>query len=88
MVATVTPILGTTLGRKPEETSIQLGTIVTGVDGHEYIYAQASGSIANNAVCALTENTMTMAADAGGEWTNTSGALVAGNRAYFKRTDI
>ena len=90
MVYSVTPIVGVRIGeviKAGEDAGGALGTVVTGNDGHDYILAQASGAIANAAVAILTEPAMTMATGAGA-WTNTAPALVAGDRAWFKKTAI
>ena len=64
------------------------GTIVRGNDAHDYIYALASGAIANDATAILTEPAMTAAAGAGA-WTNRTGtALAAGNYAWLQKTAI
>lgn len=67
--------------------SPQLGATVMGVDGHEYIFAQASAAIASAAVCILTEPAMTMATGAG-LWTapTITGGVPINNYAWFKKT--
>ncbi|MFD9897472.1 hypothetical protein [Mesorhizobium sp. NPDC059025] len=90
MTYSVTPIIGLRIGeviKTGEDAGGFLGTVVTGNDGHDYILAQATGNIANAATAVLTEPAMTMASGAGA-WTNTSPALVSGDRAWFKKTAI
>lgn len=89
MVYSVTPIVGLRIGEviKPGEDALALGTVVTGNDGHDYILAKATDAIANAAVVTLTEPAMTVATGAGA-WTNTGPALVANDRAWFKKTAI
>lgn len=67
--------------------SPQLGTKMTAVDGHEYIFAQASAAIASAAVCILTEPAMTMATGAGA-WTapTVTGGVPINQYAWFKKT--
>lgn len=68
--------------------SPQLGTLVQAVDGHTYIFAQASAAIASNVVVALTEPAMTMATNAGGAWTSPTivGGVPINQYAWFKKT--
>lgn len=68
--------------------SPQLGTVMFAVDGHAYIFAQASAAIASNVVVALTEPAMTMATNAGGAWTSptVTGGVPSGQYAWFKKT--
>jgi hypothetical protein len=93
MPFSISPIVGIRIGEvdKPAELQksnrIALGTIITADDGHDYVYAQASGAIANAAVAILTEPAMTMATGAGA-WTNNNAALIALDRAWFKKTVI
>lgn len=67
--------------------SPQVGTKVFAVDGHEYIFAQASAAIASAAVCILTEPAMTMATGAGA-WTapTITGGVPINQYAWFKKT--
>lgn len=67
--------------------SPQLGTKVFCVDGHEYIWAQASAAIASGAVTILTEPAMTMATGAGA-WTapTITGGVPINQYAWFKKT--
>jgi hypothetical protein len=86
------PVVGVRIGEIDKATEVKanrfpLGTVITADDGHDYIYAQASGAIANAAVAVLTEPAMTMATGAGA-WTNTNAALVLTDRAWFKKTAI
>lgn len=67
--------------------SPQLGTVMQAVDGHTYIFAQASAAIASAAVCILTEPAMTMATGAGA-WTapTVTGGVPINQYAWFKKT--
>ena len=65
--------------------TFKTGTVVRGSDAHDWIYAQASGAIADDTVCALTEPAMTMATGAG-DWTNRNGALTSGQYTWFQKT--
>lgn len=67
--------------------SPQLGTLVQAVDGHTYIFAQASAAIASGAVTVLTEPAMTMATGAGA-WTapTVTGGVPINQYAWFKKT--
>lgn len=88
MTFSVTPLAGLRIGEiNATPNNVALGTVVTADDGHDYIYAKATGAIANAATAALTEPAMTMASGAG-SWTNTNAALVANDKAWFKKTAI
>lgn len=67
--------------------SPQLGTVMFAVDGHAYIFAQASAAIASGAVTVLTEPAMTMATGSGA-WTapTVTGGVPSGQYAWFKKT--
>lgn len=67
--------------------SPQLGTLFQAVDGHTYIFAQASAAIASGAVTILTEPAMTMATGAGA-WTapTITGGVPINQYAWFKKT--
>ena len=67
--------------------SPQLGTVMQAVDGHTYIFAQASAAIASAAVCILTEPAMTMATGAGA-WTapTVTGGVPISQYAWVKKT--
>lgn len=69
--------------------SPQLGTVFKAVDGHDYIFAQASAAIASGAVTILTEPAMTMATGAGA-WTapTITGGVPINQYAWFKKTAI
>jgi hypothetical protein len=69
--------------------SPQLGSTVLAVDGHQYIFAQASAAIASAAVCILTEPAITMATGAGA-WTapTVTGGVPINQYAWFKKTAI
>ena len=63
--------------------SFAVGTIVRGNDGHDYIYARATGAIADDATAVLSEPAMTVA----GSWTNRTGvALAANDYAWIQKT--
>lgn len=84
----VSPIVGLRFTEvNPSTNGVALGTVVTADDGHDYIFAKASGAIAGSAVCILTEPAMTMATGAGA-WTNQGTALVLNDKAWFKKTAI
>lgn len=67
--------------------SPQLGSLMQAIDGHTYIFAQASAAIASAAVCILTEPAMTMATGAGA-WTapTVAGGVPINQYAWFKKT--
>jgi hypothetical protein len=82
-ISAVNKDYGATLNNGPQ---FAAGTIAPGRDGHTYIYAKATGAVASNAVCILTEPALTMATGAGA-WTNKTGsALVANDWAWFQKT--
>ena len=94
MPFSVSPIVGIRIGEIDAATDplnkssrVKLGTVVTADDGHDYVYAKASGAIANTAVAILTEPAMTMATGAG-SWTNTNAAMVLNDQGWFKKTAI
>src|SRR3569833_2668202 len=66
-----------------------LGTVVKASDGHDYVLAQASGTVASAATVVLTEPAMTFATGAG-SWTapTLTGGCVSGNYAWLKRAAI
>ncbi len=67
--------------------SPQLGTVFKAIDGHDYIFAQASAAIASNVAVVLTEPAMTMATGAGA-WTSPTitGGVPINQYAWFKKT--
>lgn len=69
--------------------SPQLGTVFKAIDGHDYIFAQASAAIASNVAVVLTEPAMTMATGAGA-WTSPTitGGVPINQYAWFKKTAI
>lgn len=98
MAFSITPSLGANLnfvGALPYYdsnngiVSPQLGAVVKGNDGHDYIWARASAAIASAAVVILTEPAMTMATGAGA-WTapTITGGVPINNCAWFKKTTI
>ena len=66
---------------------IPLGTTVRAQNGRMYIYAQASGTVANDTAVVLTEPAMTFAAGAGA-FTTRAGAVVSGNRCWIESNAI
>lgn len=70
--------------------SPQLGTVVFAVDGHSYIFAQASAAIASGARATITEPAMTMATDVAGIWQapTVTGGTPINQYAWFKRFAI
>lgn len=66
-----------------------LGTVVKASDGHDYVLAQASGTVASGATVVLTEPAMTFATGAGA-WTapTLTGGFVSGNYAWLKKAAI
>jgi hypothetical protein len=103
MVHSVTPILGFNdtlsdaqphwdLGRTTPAgvpiASPQLGTVVTGSDGHDYVFAKATGAVASAATAVvLTEPAMTFAAGAGA-FTTVAANQAIGDFAWLKKTAI
>ena len=65
-----------------------LGTIIKGRDGHDYVFAKASGTIGASTAAVLTEPAMTMAAGAGSWTTLASPTFVANDYGWFKKTAI
>jgi hypothetical protein len=64
-----------------------VGTRIRAND-RDYVYARATGAVANNAAVILTEPAMTVASGAGA-WTNKTGvALVLDDHAWFQRNTI
>lgn len=96
-MANVTPILGTNdsvdfVVRSGElaPKQVALGTKTTNADGHELIWAQATGAIPASTAVVLTEPAMTVAAGAGA-WSSrafTVTAYAAGDRAWFRKNAI
>ena len=92
-VIQVTPVWGPSIGAIVNSLNPvkqpPLGTVVVGADGHDYVYAQATGVVAiGPTVVVLTEPAMTVATGAGA-WTYTGTvALAAADRAWFKKTTI
>ena len=65
-----------------------VGTRMRGRNGRDFVFASATGAVANNAAVVLTEPAMTVATGAGG-WTNRTGlALVSGDFAWFEKNAI
>lgn len=69
--------------------SPQLGSVVKGSDGHDYVFAQASAAVASAAVVILTEPAMTFATGAGA-WTapTITGGVPINGYAWLKKTAI
>lgn len=92
-VIQTTPSLGASIGAIVNANNpikqAPLGTVLKGADGHDYIYAQATGVVAiGPTVVVLTEPAMTVATGAGA-WTYTGTvALAANDKAWFKKTAI
>lgn len=88
MAFSVTPTAGLRLDEvNSDQSGVALGTVVFADDGHEWIYAQASAGIADDAVVILTEPAMTVATGAGA-WTNRNGTLVSGDETWLQKTAI
>lgn len=88
MAYSVSPFVGFRIGEINSPNGPALGTVVVADDGHDYIYAKASGAVASDAVVVLTEPAMTVATGAGA-WTNKNGAALALNdKAWLKKTAI
>jgi hypothetical protein len=90
MTFSITPIVGVRINEiNPPTQRFTVGTVITHQDGHDYIFARASGAIGANAACVLTEPAMTMAAGAGA-WTspNFGQAMVLNDTAWFRKTAI
>lgn len=91
-VIQTTPTLGASIGAVVNTLNpikqAALGTVLKAADGHDYVYAQATGAIPTSTVVVLTEPAMTVAAGAGA-WTYTGTAtLASGDRAWIKKTAI
>lgn len=87
MAFTVTPVLGITLSTNDSTTpTVALGTAIIASDGHKYIYAKSTGTIAAATAVVLTEPAETFAAGAGA-WT-TVVASVSGDYCWLKQTAI
>lgn len=69
--------------------SPQLGSVVKANDGHDYILAQASGTVASGATVVLTEPAMTFATGAGA-WTapTFTGGFTSGQYAWLRKAAI
>lgn len=65
-----------------------LGTVCKGSDGHDYVLAQASGTVSSGATVVLTEPAMTFAAGAGAWTAPAVTGMVSGSYAWLKRTAI
>lgn len=66
--------------------SPQLGSVIKGSDGHDYVFAQASAAVATaNTVVILTEPGMTFATGAGA-WQTTAANQAIGDRTWLKKT--
>jgi hypothetical protein len=95
----ITPSLGANLnktdGLKPfydanfSTPSPQLGSMLKGNDGHDYIWAQASAAVASGATVVLTEPAMTFATGAGA-WTapTVTGGTAQNGYAWLKKAAI
>ena len=69
--------------------SYQLGSEVTGQDGHRYKFVKTVGTIASGATVVLTEPAMTVATGAG-EWTvpATGASIPAGTFLHVRKTAL
>lgn len=79
--------VGVAFDRVETSPTIAVGTVVRGSDAHDWIYAMATGAIADDAVTVLTEPAMTMATGAG-DWTNRNGTLAANDYTWFQKTAV
>lgn len=68
--------------------SPQLGSVVKGSDGHDYILAVASGTVASGAAVAVTEPGMTFATGSGWTAPTFTGGFTSGQYAWLKRTAL
>lgn len=93
----ITPSLGIGINNKIYNSleptkQAPIGTVVKGDDGHDYIYASASGAVAPAAVVILTETVTNgvpayTVATGAGAWTHVGAtALAAADKAWFKKT--
>jgi hypothetical protein len=71
----------------PNGRTFALGNSFIGEDGHLYVYARASGSIAANATVVLTEPAFTAATGAGA-FTAGPTAMVLNDTGWFRKTAI
>ena len=65
-----------------------LGTMVKASDGHDYIYAQASGAVASNVAVTLTPDTWQFIAGSGFTAPTITGGMTTGQYAWIMRTAI
>lgn len=94
MANNITPVLGVDLtfnaataydGKTPTP---EIGTVVKGDDGHDYVFALSSATVASSGTAVvLTEPAMTFAAGAGA-WTTVVANATTGNYCWLKRTAI
>ncbi|WP_420959357.1 head fiber protein [Brucella sp. IR073] len=83
----ITPLIGVKPGEKNDEASkFKLGTTFTGDDSLIRIYAKAAGAIAAGATVTIDPVTFEATAGAGG-YTSPDFALVAGDEAWFTKSD-
>jgi hypothetical protein len=98
MAYTITPSLGADINYsklvKPfydanaATMSPALGTVVKATDGHDYVLAQASGTVSSGANVVLTEPAMTFAAGAGSWNAPAVTGIISGSYAWLKRVAI
>jgi hypothetical protein len=65
-----------------------LGTMFKASDGHDYIFAQASGAVASNVAVTLTEGTWQFIAGSGFTAPTITGGMTTGQYAWIMRTAI
>lgn len=65
-----------------------LGTKMNGRNGRDYVFAKATGAIANAAAVILTEPAMTVATGAGSFTNRTGKAIATGESAWFEKNSI
>lgn len=90
MPYSVTPTLGVDFDEVYSSTTAphDLGQIVFGDDGKQYVFAQANASItASTAVCTVNASTFLVTAS-GGAYTSPATALVSGDRAWFSKASV
>jgi hypothetical protein len=73
----------------PTISSPQIGSIMKGSDGRDYVYAQASAAVASNVAVILTEPAMTFATGAGA-WVSplVTGGTPINGWAWIQRSTI
>lgn len=91
MAFNITPSLGMDFDRVDTVPAFRVGNKVVGNDGHEYLYALASGTIAAAAspgtAVVLTEPAFTVASGAGA-WNAPPAGVASGSYAWVRKTAI